>query len=253
MRVSFVFGADRREQQGKGASRRLRHHGKVPAILYGGGQPPQSLVLDQQNLLTMIADERFYSSIVQLKIESDTQQAIVKDVQMHPARNVVVHVDLQRVVESERIRIRLPIHFRNQAVAPGVKTQGGIVSHMATDVEVACLPKDLPEHLEVDLAEMNLNDTKFLADIPLPAGVVITDLVHGKNRPVVSIHSPRAEEPEPVAAEAAAATAEGAAAAPAAAGAAPGSASGAPAAAGAAPATGEAKKEAAPAKKEGKK
>ena len=253
MRVSFKFGADRREQQGKGASRRLRHGGKVPAILYGGGRPPQALVLDQQNLLTMIADERFYSSIVQLKIDSETQEAIVKDVQMHPARNVAVHVDLQRVVETERIRIRLPIHFRNEAVAPGVKTQGGIVSHMETDVEVACLPKDLPEYLEVDLAEMELNDTKFLADIPLPAGVVITDLVHGKNRPVVSIHSPRAEEPEAVAAEAAAVPAEGAAAAPAAPGAAPGAAPAAPAAGAAAPAAAEAKKEAAPAKKEGKK
>jgi large subunit ribosomal protein L25 len=256
MRVSFVFGADRREKAGKGASRRLRHSGKVPAILYGGGQPPQTLVLDQQNLLTMIGSEKFYSSIVQVKIDGQAHDAIIKDVQMHPARNVVVHVDLQRVVESEKIRIRLPIHFRNETVAPGVKTQGGIVSHMETDVEISCLPKDLPEYLEVDLAEMDLNDTKFLADIPLPAGVIITDLVHGKNRPVVSIHSPRAEEPEAVAAEAVAVPAEGAAAAPAAAGAtaapAAGAAAGAGAGAGAAPAAAaDAKKEAAPAKKEG--
>jgi large subunit ribosomal protein L25 len=252
MRVSFVFGADRRDKAGKGASRRLRHSGKVPAILYGGGQPPQALVLDQQNLLTMIGSEKFYSSIVQVKIDGQPQEAIIKDVQMHPARNVVVHVDLQRVVESEKIRIRLPIHFRNETVAPGVKTQGGIVSHMQTDVEVACLPKDLPEFLVVDLAEMNLNDTKFLADIPLPAGVVITDLVHGKNRPVVSIHSPRAEEPEAVAAEAAAVPVEGAAAVPATAGAAaPAGAAGAAAGAAPAPAAGaEAKKEAAPGKKE---
>ncbi len=243
MRVSFTFGADRRDKQGKGASRRLRHHGKVPAILYGGGQPPQALVLDQQNLLTMIDNEKFYSSIVQLKIESDTTPAIIKDVQMHPARNVVVHVDLQRVVESEQIRIRLPLHFRNQASAPGVKTQGGIVSHLVADVEVACLPNDLPEFLEVDMAEMNLNDTRFLSDIPLPQGVIITDLVHGKNRPVVSIHSPRAEEPEAAAVEAAAAPAEGAAAP--AAGAAPAAAAAAPAA--------EAKKEGAAPKKEAKK
>jgi large subunit ribosomal protein L25 len=262
MRVSFVFGADLREKPGKGASRRLRHSGKVPAILYGGGQPPQPLVLDQQNLLTMIGNEKFYSSIVQVKVDGQPQEAIIKDVQMHPARNVVVHVDLQRVVENEKIRIRLPIHFRNESVAPGVKTQGGIVSHMQTDVEVACLPKDLPEFLEVDLVEMELNDTKFLADIPLPGGVVITDLVHGKNRPVVSIHSPRAEEPEAVPAEAAAVPVEGAAAAPAAPGAAaapaaPGAAPGAaPPAAGAADAKKEAapaKKEGAPAKKEGKK
>jgi len=249
MRVSFTFGADRREQQGKGASRRLRHTGKVPAILYGGGQPPQALVLDQQNLLTMIRDEKFYSSIVQLKIENHTLPAIIKDVQMHPARNVVVHVDLQRVVENEKIRIHLPIHFRNETVAPGVKTEGGIVSHMLTDVEVSCLPKDLPEFLEVDLIDMSLNDTKFLADIPLPPGVVITDLVHGRNRPVVSIHSPRAEEPEAVPAEAAAAVpVEGAPAVPGAPGAP--AAPGAPVAAPGAAPPADAKKEAAPAKKE---
>src|SRR6266850_5562321 len=239
MRISFTFGADVRETQGKGASRRLRHTGKVPAILYGAHQDAQALVLDQQNLLTMIADERFYSSIVRLKIGERTQEAIIKDVQMHPAKNVVVHVDLQRVVENEPIRIRLPIHFRGESVSPGVKTQGGVVSHMRADVEVSCLPKDLPEFLELDLSGMSLNETKFLSDIPLPAGVAIPELSH-RNAPVVSIHSPRAAEPEPVAEAAAAAPAEGAA----------------PAAAAAAPAAGDAKKgdakaEAAPAKKEG--
>ncbi len=245
MRISFSFGADPRGAQGKGASRRLRRSGKVPAILYGGHKEAQSLVLDQQNLLTMIGDERFYSSIVQIKIEGAAQEAIVKDVQMHPAKNVVVHVDLQRVVESEAIRLRLPIHFRGESVSPGVKTQGGIVSHMRADVEVSCLPKDLPEFLELDLSNMNLNETRFLADIPLPAGVTIPELAH-RNAPVVSIHSPRAAEPEPVAAEAAAAVpTEGAAAAGAAA--APGGA----APAGAEGKKGEEKKEAAPAKKEG--
>src|ERR1700681_3940161 len=161
MRISFTFGADVRETQGKGASRRLRHTGKVPAILYGAHQDAQALVLDQQNLLTMIADERFYSSIVRLKIGERTQEAIIKDVQMHP----------QRVVENETIRIRLPIHFRGESVSPGVKTEGGVVSHMRADVEVSCLPKDLPEFLELDLSGMSLNETKFLADIPLPAGV----------------------------------------------------------------------------------
>jgi large subunit ribosomal protein L25 len=261
MRASFTLGADIRGAQGKGASRRLRHLGKVPAILYGAHQEAQPLTLDQQNLLTMIADERFYSSIVRLKIGERTEEAIIKDVQMHPARNTVVHVDLQRVVESEKIRIRLPIHFKGESISPGVKSQGGVVSHMRTDVEVSCLPKDLPEFLELDLSQMSLNDTKFLADIPLPAGVAIPELTR-RNAPVVSIHAPRAEEPEPVAAEAAAAVpAEGAAAAaPAAPGAAP---PGAPAAAapgaaapGAAPAAGEAKKgedkkEAASGRKEG--
>ena len=253
MRVSFTFGADPREMQGKGASRRLRHTGKVPAILYGAHQDAQPLILDQQNLLTMIADERFYSSIVRLKIGDSTQEAVIKDVQMHPAKNLVVHIDLQRVVENERIRIRLPIHFKGESVCPGVKSQGGVVSHMRADVEISCLPKDLPEFLELDLAQMNLNETKFLADIPLPNGVTIPELTQ-RNAPVVSIHAPRAEEPEPVAAEAAAVPAEGAV--PAAAGA-PGAAPGAGAAPGtpAAAAAGDAKKgdekkDAAPAKKE---
>src|ERR1700751_1049889 len=213
MRISFTFGAAVRSTQGKGASRRLRHAGKVPAILYGAHKDAQPLVLDQQNLLTMIGDERFYSSIVRLKVGEVTQEAIVKDVQMHPARNVVVHVDLQRVVETERLRIRLPIHFRGESVSPGVKTQGGVVSHMRADVEVSCLPPDLPEFLELDLSGMSLNDTKFLADIPLPSGVSLPELTQ-RNAPVVSIHAPRAEEPEPVAAEVAAAVpAEGAVAA----------------------------------------
>jgi large subunit ribosomal protein L25 len=219
MRISFKFGADLRDMQGKGASRRLRHTGKVPAVLYGGHQEAQALILDQQNLLTMVGDERFYSSIVQLKIGEKTQDAIVKDIQMHPAKNVVVHVDLQRVIESEKIRIMLPIHFKNESVSPGVKVQGGVVSHMRSDVEILCLPKDLPEFLELDLSGMNLNETKFLADVPLPAGVTIPELTR-RNAPVVSIHSPRAEEPEAVVAEAvvaeAAAPAAGAAAAPAA-------------------------------------
>ena len=243
MRIGFTFGADLRDKQGKGASRRLRHKGKVPAILYGGHKDATALVLDQQNLLTMVGNEKFYSSIVQLKIGDKTQEAIVKDIQMHPAKNVVVHVDLQRVVETEKIRIMLPIHFKNESVSPGVKVQGGVVSHMRSDVEVVCLPKDLPEFLELDLVNMNLNETKFLADVPLPPGVTIPELTH-RNAPVVSIHSPRAEEPEAAVAEAAATPAEGAAAAAPAAGAKAGDAKGGDA-------KGGDKAAAAPAKKEG--
>ena len=258
MRISFTVGAEVREAQGKGASRRLRHEGKVPAILYGAHQDAQALTLNQQSLLTMIADERFYSSIVQLKIGERSQEAIIKDVQMHPAKNLVVHVDLQRVVATEKIRIRLPIHFKGQSVAPGVKNEGGVVSHMRAGVEVSCLPKDLPEFLELDLSAMSLNDTKFLADIPLPPGVSIPELTQ-RNAPVVSIHAPRAEEPEPVPEAAAAVPAEGAAPAAGAPGA-PGAPGAAPAAAGApgAPAAadakkGEEKKEAAGKKEGGKK
>jgi large subunit ribosomal protein L25 len=248
MRITYQVGADPRHDQGKGASRRLRRAGKVPAVLYGGHGQPQNITLDHQQLLTLIDKEKFYSSIISINVEKQGQAAIVRDVQMHPAKNAVVHVDLQRVIETEMLKIRLPVHFKGEASAPGVKLQGGIVSHLIQDVEVACLPKDLPDFLELDLSAMNLNDSKHLSDIPLPGGVTIPELAH-RNPPVVSVHSPRVAEPEP---EAAAATTEGAVAAAPAAGT-EGTAAGA-AAAGKKeePKKDDAKKEAAP-KKEAKK
>ena len=217
MKISFELGAEFRNDEGKGASRRLRRKGAVPAILYGGKRDPRMLSLNHEKLVTLIDDEKFYSSIINLKVGDVTQAAIVKDLQMHPAKNQVLHVDLQRVLENEKIRIRLPIHFRGEAAAPGVKTQGGVISHRIADVEVQCLPKDLPESLELDLSQMSLNQSKSLSDIPLPAGVAITALEQGKDQVVVSIHSPRAEEPEAAAEGTAAAGTEAAAAAPAAA------------------------------------
>ena len=216
MSKQFVVGAESRNDQGKGASRRLRRAGKVPAIIYGGKGEPSNITLDQLKLLNIIGDERFYSSIITIKVDGNDQQAIVKDVQMHPAKTQVLHVDLQRVLADVAIRIHLPIHFLNQATCPGVKTEGGQVSHLKSDIEISCLPKDLPEALEVDMAGMHLNDTIFLKDIKVPPGVTIPELATGRDIPVVSIHAPRAEEPEPVAAEAAAA-APAAGAAPAAA------------------------------------
>jgi large subunit ribosomal protein L25 len=196
MRISYQVGADSRHDQGKGASRRLRRAGKVPAVLYGGQGGPRSITLDHQQLLTLIDKEKFYSSIINVNVDAQAQPAIVRDVQMHPAKNAVVHVDLQRVVENEKLRIHLPIHFKGEAVAPGVKTQGGIVSHLMQDVEVSCLPADLPDFLQLDLSTMQLNETRLLGDIPLPEGVSIPELAH-RNPPVVSVHSPRAAEPEP--------------------------------------------------------
>jgi large subunit ribosomal protein L25 len=212
MRISFELSAEPRDDQGKGASRRLRHSGKVPAVLYGAHGAPRSLALDHRRLLGLVSDEKFYSTIISVNVGNEKQPAIVKDVQMHPARNAVVHVDLQRIVETEKIRLHVPIHFRGEAAAPGVKTQGGVVSHLMADVEVSCLPKDLPEFLEVDMSHMNLNETMRLQDIKVPSGVTLAALAHGKNPPVVSVHSPRAAEPEPVAEAAVATVAEGAAA-----------------------------------------
>jgi large subunit ribosomal protein L25 len=212
MRIAFELSAEPRNDQGKGASRRLRHSGKVPAILYGAHAEPVRLSLEHHKLLPLVADEKFYSSIISVKIGVQQQPVIVKDVQMHPARNAIVHLDLQRVLENEKIRLHLPIHFRGEAASPGIKTQGGVVSHHMADMEVTCLPKDLPEYIELDLSAMNLNDTLYLTDVKVPAGVTISALAHGANPPVVSIHAPRVAEPEPTA-EAAAAPAEGAVAA----------------------------------------
>jgi len=228
MKTSFELVADPRDGvQGKGASRRLRRSGKVPAILYGGRNEPRQILLDHQNLLTLLVNEKFFSTILQLKIKDETQPAIVKDVQRHPAKNQILHMDLQRVLENEQIRMQIPLHFKGGAASPGVKTQGGVVSHLLNLVQVMCLPKDLPEFLEIDLSAMEINDIKRLSDIPLPAGVQLVDLVHGRDEPVVSIHHPRAEEVEAAPTEAAA-TAAGAT--PAAGAAAP--AAGAPAAGG---------------------
>jgi large subunit ribosomal protein L25 len=238
MKTSFELVADPRDGvQGKGASRRLRRSGKVPAILYGGKQEPRQLILDHQNLLTLLVNERFYSTILSLKINGEAQAAILKDVQRHPAKNQVLHMDLQRVMENENIRMRIPLHFIGAAAAPGVKTQGGVVSHLLNDVEVNCLPKDLPEYIEVDMSAMVMNEMKRLSDLPLPAGVEFVDLVHGRDEAVVSIHHPRAEETEAPVAEAAAAAAPaaGAPAAAATAAAAPAPGGAAPKAAAAAP------------------
>jgi large subunit ribosomal protein L25 len=205
--MSIELGAEFRNDEGKGASRRLRHAGRVPAILYGGKQPPRMLSIDHQKLVTLIEDEKFYSSIIGVKVGAETQAAIVQDLQMHPAKPQVLHVDLLRVSADEKIRLRLPIHFKGESISPGVKLQGGLVSHRLADIEVLCLPKDLPEEIVLDLSQMKLNETRHISDIPLPAGVVATAVVQGKDQVVVSIHSPRAEEPEAKAAETAAAPA----------------------------------------------
>ncbi|HET7203626.1 MAG TPA: 50S ribosomal protein L25/general stress protein Ctc [Steroidobacteraceae bacterium] len=236
MKTAFELVAEFRDAQGKGASRRLRRANKVPAILYGGHREPRALALDHTRLLLMLDNERFYSTIINLKVGELNQAAILKDVQRHPAKNAIVHVDLQRVLDDEKIRITIPLHFKGEAGSPGVK-KGGVVSHLRNEVEVTCLPKDLPEFIEIDLSAVDINQMVYLADLKTPEGVEIPELTHGRNSPVVSIHHARAEvEPE-------AATAEAGAAAPAAAGAAvPAAAAPAAAAAGAKPA--EAKKDA---------
>ena len=217
MKTAFELVAEFRDAQGKGASRRLRHANKVPAILYGGHREPRALALDHTKLLLMLDNERFYSTIINLKVGDLNQAAILKDVQRHPAKNAIVHIDLQRVLDNEKIRIKIPLHFQGDAASPGVK-KGGLVSHLRNEVEVSCLPKDLPEFIDVDLSGVDINQMLYLADLKLPEGVEVLELTHGRNAPIVSIHHARAEvETETPVGEAAAAVAAPAAAAPAAA------------------------------------
>ena len=216
MKTSFELVAEFRDDQGKGASRRLRRSGKVPAILYGGHQDARALALDHARLVLMLDNERFYSTILSLKVGEEKQAAVLKDLQRHPYKNQVVHIDFQRVLEDEKIRMRIPLHFLNETTAVGVKTQGGVVSHLRNDLEVSCLPKDLPEYIEVDLQELGLGQLIHLSELKLPEGVELPELIHGHDAPVVSIHAQRAEEVAPVAEAAAVPGAAPAAAAPAA-------------------------------------
>ena len=166
-----------------------------------------------------LQNERFFTTLLSIKIDGKVHTAILKDLQRHPSRPAILHLDLQRVVENELIRMTIPLHFINANIAPGVKTGGGQVSHLLNEVEVTCLPKDLPEYIEVDMAKMELGESKHLSDLPLPEGVELVLLSHGRDEAVVSVHHARVVEEAAAApaAEAAPAAAAGAAAKPAAA------------------------------------
>ncbi len=199
MKTSFELIAEFREDQGKGASRRLRHAGRVPAILYGGARDPRALSLDHNKVAMALDNERFYSTIITLKVGEVTQQAILRDVQRHPWKNQIVHVDFQRVFEDATIRLPVPLHFTGEAASPGVKTEGGMMSHLKNEVIVECLPKDLPEFLAVDTSALHVNQSLHLSDIAFPEGVVAVDTTLGRNPVVVAVHAQRAEEAAPAA------------------------------------------------------
>ena len=205
MKTSFELVAEFRDDQGKGASRRLRRDGKVPAILYGGPQDARPLSLNHTKLVQVLSDERCYSTILSIRVGEEQQAAVLKDLQRHPFKNQILHVDFQRVFEGEPIRLHVPLHFINEAACIGVKSQGGIISHLRKELEVLCLPKDLPEFIEVDVIELGLNQLIHLSEIKLPAGVQLPELIQGHDAPVVSVHTPRAEEEIAPAAEAVAA------------------------------------------------
>ena len=190
MNDDFDLIADIREDQGKGASRRLRHQGKVPAIIYGAGRPPRALVFDHNRVLQQLENESFYSSVLNIKVGKKSQAAILKDVQRHPAKPLVMHMDFQRIVEDEEIKMSVPLHFIGEDVAVGVKQGGGAVSHLMNEVDIVCLPKHLPEFIDVDITYLELDEMLTLSDIKLPEGVSIPALAQGpeQDRPIVSIH-----------------------------------------------------------------
>jgi large subunit ribosomal protein L25 len=195
MQETFELKAESRTDAGKGASRRLRNAGKVPAIVYGGGRDPLMIALDHNDLLKHLEHESFYSHVLTVDLGGARESCVLKDVQRHPARPIVMHLDLQRVRADEKIRMHVPLHFENEGIAPGVK-QGGAVSHHLTEVDVSCLPKDLPEYIAVDMSTMGLNTALHLSQLVLPAGVELVALAHGDDALVVSVHTARAQVEE---------------------------------------------------------
>ena len=193
----FEIEAKSRSDVGKGASRRLRHAGDVPGIVYGAHQDPEMITLLHSEMLQHLEHEAFYSHILTLKVDGKPQQVILKDLQRHPAKPFILHVDFLRVSDKEKIKTHVPLHFINEDTAPGVK-MGGAVSHHMGDVEVTCLPKDLPEFIEVDMAEMQVGDIVLMSALQLPAGLELPALAAGAEHdlPVVSIHGARAAEEE---------------------------------------------------------
>jgi large subunit ribosomal protein L25 len=215
--------ANKRDAQGTSASRRLRHTGKVPGVIYGGSGAAQAVEVDHNTLFHALRKEKFHASILDMELDGAAERVLLRDFQMHPYKAQVLHVDFQRVSEDQKIHMRVPLHFAGQEDSPAVKLSAGLISHIMSEVNVACLPKDLPEFIEVDLSGLQAHQTVRVLDLKLPAGV--TAVLKGKENPVVasvSTHGEQAEEvteAAPVAAAEVPATAQKApVAAPAAAG-----------------------------------
>ncbi len=192
MSNNFVLETEPRTDLGKGASRRLRRTGMVPAVIYGAGKDPVSVSVKHNTLMHSLENEAFYSHILTIKQGKNEEQAILKDLQRHPSKPVIMHMDLLRVSANEKLRIHAPLHFLNEEDAPGVK-EGGLVSHSQTEIEISCLPKDLPEFIDVDISALELDASIHLSEISLPAGVEAVELTHGEGHDsvIVSIHMAR--------------------------------------------------------------
>jgi large subunit ribosomal protein L25 len=194
MSDQFEVQAELREDMGKGASRRLRRHAnKVPAIIYGGGKDPQPLSIIRKDLEKSLENEAFYSHILEVNVAGDVQKAILKDLQRHPAKDYVTHADFLRVSDKVAIKVNVPIHFLNEETCRGVKIEGGIIQHQATDIEVSCLPANIPEYIEVDMAEVVTGQIVHLSDIALPEGVTSVALALGEDHDlaIASVIAPK--------------------------------------------------------------
>ncbi|MFT6390273.1 MAG: large subunit ribosomal protein L25 [Cellvibrionaceae bacterium] len=176
----FVIDAQNREDAGKGASRRLRRQALVPAIVYGGNKEPQSISILSKELIKHLENEAFYSHIVSINIAGKIEDVILKDLQRHPAKPVILHADFLRVLKDQKLTTKVPLHFINEAKCAGVKNQGGIVNHSITELEIVCLPADLPEYIEVDLIDLEIGNLIHISDLTLPKGVESVDLAHGE-------------------------------------------------------------------------
>lgn len=193
MKESFEINATVRTDMGKGASRRLRRTETVPAIIYGGDSDPQSISLTHNEIKHHLENEAFYSHVLTLNLEGKPEKVILRDLQRHPFKPVILHADFMRVDNKTQLTMNVPLHFINEENSIGVKQQGGLVAHLASDVEVACLASDLPEYLEVDLLNLELGESIHLSQIKMPKGVEVVALQHGEDHDlaIVSINKPR--------------------------------------------------------------
>ncbi|MGA9334125.1 MAG: 50S ribosomal protein L25/general stress protein Ctc [Rudaea sp.] len=216
-----------RKDEGKGASRRLRRTGQVPAIVYGGSLDPVNIQIDHNTVWLASHNEWFYSSILDLNLNGDTQKVLLRDMQRHPFKPQLLHLDFQRVDENKAIRVRVPLHFLNQDKSPAGKMAGVLISHALSDIEISCLPKHLPEYVEIDLGALEVGDIVHMSDLKLPEGVEIPELRLGREHDAAVVTAQEIRQEVEVAAEgaegdvAAAAGATGAAPAPGATAAAP--------------------------------
>jgi len=193
--IEFALNAEVRSDLGKGASRRLRRNANlVPAVIYGGDKAPQSISLQANEVAKLIENEAAFSHVIALNIAGATETVLIKALQRHPAKSFVLHADFVRVVADHKLTAHVPLHFVNQEASVGVKQQGGEVSHTISEVEVSCLPKDLPEFIEVDLAKVEVGQIVHLSDLKLPAGVELVALAHGNDLAVANIHASRVKE-----------------------------------------------------------